>query len=401
MAKVRNLALVLIAFTLLASIIAVFAFTVEAISTAYSSFLTDADKNTAYLVVGVDTGGTASSGGRTDFIAVAYMGADNSLKVMSIPRDTLVTHAGRTHRINALMNLYGLDALVSAVERISAKTVAGHLILDFETVAKITDVIGPLRVFVNTPMRYDDYQQGLHIYFDHGTHYLEGERLLEYIRFRHDDDGDLGRIRRQREVIELILSSVLRSGPTKILESVRFLMSNTEVEFELLQTARFALTFITGPRVIQFMEMPYEIDDEGNIHYIPAEPVRVVAAREDRTPEIIVVSNVDGYAGTPDSFAELVRNQWLHRTGLRISVFPHNVNVPGIERRKTYIFVNDKHDEIIDFFSKAHPVHTPIVYDLREFEGVPEYLGVVQAMAQGRRYISYYDAIVVLGVGQQ
>lgn len=401
MAKVRSLAVSFIALTLLASIIAVFAFTLEAISTTYSSFLTDADKNTAYLVIGVDTGGTASSGGRTDFIALAYMGTDNSLKVMNIPRDTLVTYAGRTHRINALMNLYGLDALVNAVERISAKTVAGHLILDFETVAKITDVIGPLRVFVNTPMRYDDYQQGLHIHFDHGTHYLEGERLLEYIRFRHDDDGDLGRIRRQREVIELILSSVLRSGPTKILESVRFLMENTEVEFELLPTARFALAFITGPRAIYFMEMPYEIDDEGNIHYIPAEPVQVTAARQDRPPEIIVVSNVDGYAGTPDSFAELVRNQWLHRTGLRISVFPHNVNVPGIERKKTYIFINDKYDEIIEYFSKAHPVHTPIIRDLRKFEGVPEYLGIVQAMAQGRRYISYYDAIVVLGVGQQ
>ncbi len=401
MAKVRSLSIVAISLCLLGSIFAVFALTMEAVSVTYNSFLTTADKDSAYLIIGVDSGGRSSSGGRTDFIAVAYLGVDNSLKVMNIPRDTLVSHEGRTHRINALMNQYGIDALISATDRISGKTVAGYVVLDFETVTRITEVIGPLRIFISSPMHYDDYQQGLHIHFEPGTHYLEGEKLLEYVRFRYDDAGDLGRIRRQREVIELIMSSVLQAGPAKVLDVVEFLMENTEVEFELLPAARFALSFITGIRQVQFMEMPHVIDDDGHIRFVAQTPMPAEIGRLDRPPEIIVLSNIDGYSGTPDSFAELVRNQWLHRTGLRISVFPHKIDVQGIEMRKTYIFINDKYDEVYDYFSRAHPVHVPIIFDLREFEGIPEYLGVIEAMAKRRRYVSYYDAVILLGVGQQ
>ncbi len=39
-----------------------------------------------------------------------------------------------------------------------------------------------------------------------GTQKMDGRMLLNYARFRHDDEGDYGRVKRQQQVLETVMS---------------------------------------------------------------------------------------------------------------------------------------------------------------------------------------------------
>ena len=51
-------------------------------------------------------------------------------------------------------------------------------------------------------MVYDDYAGNLHINFAQEIISLMVKDLVKYIRFRNDSQGDIGRIKRQQQVIE-------------------------------------------------------------------------------------------------------------------------------------------------------------------------------------------------------
>ena len=58
-------------------------------------------------------------------------------------------------------------------------------------------------------MYYRDRAQGLLIALQSGPQHLDGEQAVGYARFRHDAQGDLGRIARQRKFIRLIARRML------------------------------------------------------------------------------------------------------------------------------------------------------------------------------------------------
>jgi anionic cell wall polymer biosynthesis LytR-Cps2A-Psr (LCP) family protein len=53
-------------------------------------------------------------------------------------------------------------------------------------------------------MDYDDYRGDLHIHIKKGRQLLDGRKSLDYVRFRHDKLGDLGRIERQHEFLSAL-----------------------------------------------------------------------------------------------------------------------------------------------------------------------------------------------------
>jgi anionic cell wall polymer biosynthesis LytR-Cps2A-Psr (LCP) family protein len=86
-----------------------------------------------------------------------------------------------------------MEALIKGVEELTEREITGWVVVDFSTVTELTRFTGPIRVEVNSLMHHDDFQQGLHIHFEPGIHFLEGEDLLKFLRYRQADSGDLGR----------------------------------------------------------------------------------------------------------------------------------------------------------------------------------------------------------------
>lgn len=163
------------------------------------------------LLLGMDMDINLSS--RTDTIMVATINPDsNDMKLVSIPRDTLVeTNFGFTEKINAMYTYGGIDLMITEVEKILDIPISHYAILDFKGLAELVDVVGGIQVYSDlefTESNSLNYNEPIEI--KEGLQTLNGEEALGYSRMRKQDPrGDFGRQERQQEVVEALLDELL------------------------------------------------------------------------------------------------------------------------------------------------------------------------------------------------
>jgi anionic cell wall polymer biosynthesis LytR-Cps2A-Psr (LCP) family protein len=107
-----------------------------------------------------------------------------------------------------------------------------------EGAAQIVDAMGGLNVNVDTAMDYDDNNGALHIHLKKGEQYLNGAQVAGYLRFRHDASSDYGRMKRQQQVLKLMLDQISQpqnwAKLPRIMQFVRKDMQSTLSDQQLL-----------------------------------------------------------------------------------------------------------------------------------------------------------------------
>lgn len=163
---------------------------------------------------------TASNGsaatGNADVEMLVHLSADRThAQTVSIPRDTVVdipectdpstgqTVAAHRARINSSMN-YGPDCTVATVHQLTGLPIAHLAVIDFAGVVTMSNAIGGVNVCVDNDV-YDPYS---HLKLKKGSHTLQGQAALQFLRTRHafGDGSDLGRTGAQH----LFLSAMQR-----------------------------------------------------------------------------------------------------------------------------------------------------------------------------------------------
>lgn len=160
----------------------------------------------AVLLCGVDKDGT-----RTDTMMLMYMsGSEHKVGLLSIPRDTYVlTSGGYDSKLNAIYGLNncgteGMEGLFDHIENLIGYRPDGYMLVDFDLVPQITDLMGG--VTVNVPNEIDE--EG--IYIPAGEQTLTGEQVLMLLRHRSSYSmADLTRIEVQRSVIKACMEQWL------------------------------------------------------------------------------------------------------------------------------------------------------------------------------------------------
>lgn len=155
------------------------------------------------LLMGVDSNGTGTArftNCRSDsMIVVSCDPVANRVGVVSIPRDSRVAIPGHgTDKINAAHALGGPELSVETVKDDFQIPIDHYIVIDTQGLRKVFQALGPVKVVVEKKMRYTDHAGHLHVALDPGEHILTPEQAEEYVRFRHDARGDLGRIERQQ-----------------------------------------------------------------------------------------------------------------------------------------------------------------------------------------------------------
>lgn len=175
------------------------------------------------LVMGVDVNPDARAGDamdaehafngvRTDTMVLARItppkGNNSKARVgaISIPRDSKVylTDSGRIGKINGAFAFGGAERAVNVVERTTGVPVDHYMVINLQGVADVINAIGGVDLTIDKAMNYHDNSGKLHINFEPGTHHLNGEDAVRYLRFRHDNLGDIGRIRRQQALMAAV-----------------------------------------------------------------------------------------------------------------------------------------------------------------------------------------------------
>ncbi|WP_283753671.1 LCP family protein [Roseofilum acuticapitatum] len=170
----------------------------------------------------------------------------HKVTLLSIPRDTRTWVEGHgLVKINAA-NYHGGPALSasSISELLGGVGIDRYVRINVQGIEKLIDALGGVTVHVPKDMKYQDDSQHLYINLKAGTQHLNGSQALQFLRYRYDNLGDIGRIQRQqmfmRAMIEQTLSPATIAKLPKILSIVRsHIDTNLSVE-ELLALANFA-----------------------------------------------------------------------------------------------------------------------------------------------------------------
>ena len=178
------------------------------------------------LLLGMDIGDSENtsntSARRTDtMMLLNYNPRTDNIKVVSIPRDTLIevddAHDGNGNyipywKINAAYVLGGEQEVIEHVEKLLDVTVNYLVEIDYAAFRNLIDAIGGVEMYIDRDMYYDDDAQDLHIHFNKGeTVLLDGKKAEEFFRWRKNNDGtglvdgDLGRIKNQQKFISALI----------------------------------------------------------------------------------------------------------------------------------------------------------------------------------------------------
>lgn len=147
----------------------------------------------------------------TDTVILAHLDVDRrTATLVSIPRDTWITVPGQgAMKINAAYAYGGSNSTAKVVETLMGGVpIDATVALQPEGAAQIVDAMGGLNVDVDEDMDYDDNNGLLHIHLKKGEQYLTGSQVVGYVRFRHDAASDFGRVRRQQQVLKLMMDQL-------------------------------------------------------------------------------------------------------------------------------------------------------------------------------------------------
>lgn len=193
------------------------------------------------VVLGMDAGG-----GNTDTMFILSI-ENGDTSVIQIPRDSYIdSQSFGPMKANALHARGGPDAVKTELTRLMGQPINHHILVNLEGIRTIGDLLGGLEVDVPKRLYYRDKSQGLLIDLQPGRQVLKGRDLEGFLRWRHDGQGDFGRLDRQQLVLKSLFNKLLQPQnlirlPALITEAGR----NLETDLGPLELAKLISTMGT------------------------------------------------------------------------------------------------------------------------------------------------------------
>jgi LCP family protein required for cell wall assembly len=161
------------------------------------------------LIVGVDEI-PGEKTRRSDTIAVASLDIEEkTIRIISIPRDTRVQIPERGwEKLNHAFAYGGVELLHETVVNLLGIPIQYYAIVNYDSFPKLVDLIGGVDINVNKHLRYTDRAGGVYIDIPKGQQHMDGKTALDYVRFRHDAMGDIGRVDRQQRFYRAVFQKM-------------------------------------------------------------------------------------------------------------------------------------------------------------------------------------------------
>ncbi|MEA5534168.1 LCP family protein [Crocosphaera sp. XPORK-15E] len=191
---------------------------------------------------------------------------DKKLTVLSIPRDTQATINEKIKKINEA-NYDGGPALTAEVvsELLEGVPIDRYVRVNVQAVEKVIDALGGVKVYVPKDMKYKDDSQHLYIDLKQGEQHLDGTKSVEFLRFRYDQYGDIGRVQRQQMFMRALVEQALKPQTLLKMPEIFSIISayidtNLSVE-ELVALSGFASQ--TKRSNVQMLMLPGQFSGDG------------------------------------------------------------------------------------------------------------------------------------------
>lgn len=255
------------------------------------------------LVMGLDRRpGERGLAYRTDTMMLISLNPDSGeMGILSIPRDLYFDVPGYSvpQRVNSAMVLGELDQ-VNYGPRLAMQTVQynlgmrvhNYIVMDFQAVVEIVDILGGLDIDVPYDIadyEYPDMNYGYDpLILRAGMQHMDGLTALKFARTRHGDN-DFERARRQQMVIYALRDHVLDSNllPQLILQSPTLLSSLDDNLYTDLQVDQIIQLALYLKDISQENIRTGVIDSSYIVPWVTTEGASVLVPRRAQLPTLL------------------------------------------------------------------------------------------------------------------
>lgn len=178
------------------------------------TFIGDEPSNvyTNYLIIGVDTRGEEQSRSDT-MMLLSWNRETNELKLVSFMRDIYADIPEyQSYKLNTAYYLGGAQLLKDTLTSMFDVPIHHYALIDFHSFESLIDILAPNGVEMDVEKDMSAY---IGVSLSKGVQSLNGKELLGYARFRHDEEGDFGRVKRQQKVIDTLKNELLAPSNLK------------------------------------------------------------------------------------------------------------------------------------------------------------------------------------------
>lgn len=170
------------------------------------------------LLMGVDTGSKGRKetweGNSDTMILVTVNPKTKRTTMTSLERDLLADVEGSGEaKLNSAYAEGGADLAISTIQKVLDIDIDYYALINMHGMIDLVDAVGGIEVtnHFDFPISIAENEPEFQAKVEPGTHKINGEQALVYSRMRYDDpDGDYGRQKRQREVIQKIVAKLLK-----------------------------------------------------------------------------------------------------------------------------------------------------------------------------------------------
>lgn len=175
-----------------------------------------------FLLAGVDSRDGGGGVMNTDVLMLVSFNPDTkSTSFLSLPRDLLLKPKSLPSRKANYYYAYHYikdktEAIPNTKEFFSnllGLPIDHMVVVNFDVLQETVDLLGGLTIDVDMDMKYTDTADGTHIDLKKGLQKLDGQQVLDFVRYRKSNQGtaessDFQRNDRQQQVIKQILDKL-------------------------------------------------------------------------------------------------------------------------------------------------------------------------------------------------
>ncbi|HEL1981546.1 TPA: LCP family protein [Streptococcus suis] len=209
----------------------------------------DATEPLTILLMGVDmdqaTRGGDWEGGRSDsMILVTVNPKTKETNMMSLTRDIMVEIAeangessGTVEKLNHSYSYGQAPMAIATIEKMMDINIDRYIEINMDGLIELVDAVGGIEVnnTLGFPISISEHEPAYTSIVQPGKQLVNGDQALVYARMRYDDpEGDIGRQRRQREVIMAIIKKLLQlDGLTQYKKILTAISNNMRTNIEI------------------------------------------------------------------------------------------------------------------------------------------------------------------------
>ncbi len=341
---------------------------------------------------------------RSDTMMFAHVDPiHENVNVISIPRDTRVLIP--EHRYYDKIN----SAFAYGGERLARRTVANligvpvhhYVVLKVHGLMNIVDILGGIEVDVEKEMHYLDRTAKLDINLHKGRQLLNGSQAHGYVRFRHDEIGDIGRVQRQQKFINAVIDKLLNPATiVKIPELVNEVMKNIETDMSTTDLIRLG-NYLKSLRKeqIKMVMLPGRFGNIGGASYWLIDELLTKSVITEMFPSSIYADKTEQTTPNPAQSGQPEQAQLIDKRKYRITVL-NGTEEPRLAAKAARILRENGWSVWSVSESKNHLTKTQVILQTgktRPLDALKEALGIDVDIVNASVGDIYTDYTIIIG----